>query len=81
MHRTIMGRKGQITVPAELRKKLKLQPGAHLHWSEENGRLVLVTTKRLLDGIRGFLKPGPGEPSAFDASFEERRRARNREDS
>jgi len=33
----------------------------------------------LLDEIRGCLKPAPGEPSAFEGSFEERERERGRE--
>jgi hypothetical protein len=36
-------------------------------------------TERRLDEIMGFLKPAPGEPSVFEASFEERERERRRE--
>jgi len=46
---------------------------------EENGRLVLIPFKRLRDEIQGSLKPRPGEPSAFEMLFEERRRERMRE--
>lgn len=73
--------KGRITIPAELRKKLRLRPGTIMSVREENGRLVLVPFKRLLDEIRGCLKPRPGDPSAFEMLFEERERERMREKS
>lgn len=79
MHRSVVSTQGRITIPAELRKKLRIKPGTLLHWSEDDGRLVLLSTKRLLNEIRGFLKPAPGEPSAFDMLFEERKRERIRE--
>jgi len=72
--------RGQITIPAELRRKLGAKPGMLISWSEERGRLVLTPVERLLDEIQGFLKPRPGEPSAFDMLFEERKRERIRED-
>lgn len=32
---------GQISVPAEVRRKLGLGPGSVLEWEEENGRIVV----------------------------------------
>lgn len=32
---------GQISVPAEVRKKLGVGPGSTLEWSEENGKVVV----------------------------------------
>lgn len=32
---------GQISVPAEVRRKLGLGPGSVLEWDEENGRIVV----------------------------------------
>jgi antitoxin PrlF len=32
---------GQISVPAEVRKKLGVGPGAVLEWDEENGQVVV----------------------------------------
>jgi AbrB family looped-hinge helix DNA binding protein len=74
-----MSAEGRITIPAELRKKLRLSPGDLLNVSEENGRLVLTPIERLLDEIQGFLKPRPGEESVFEAMLEERKRERMRE--
>ncbi|MES1171631.1 MAG: AbrB/MazE/SpoVT family DNA-binding domain-containing protein [Bacteroidota bacterium] len=32
---------GQISVPAEVRRRLGLAPGAVLEWSDEDGRIVV----------------------------------------
>ena len=79
-YRTVISSKGQVVIPAEVRERLGLRKGTAATWSEEQGRLVLTPlTERRLDEIMGFLKPGPGEPSVFEASFEERERERRRE--
>jgi len=79
-HRTIISSKGQVVVPAELREQLGLKKGTAATWTEENGRLVLTPiSAKLLDEIRGSLKPGPGESSAFEGCFEERVRERARD--
>lgn len=67
-------------IPAELREQFGLEKGTPATWTEEKGRLVLtpITLQRIRE-IRGFLKPGPGEPSAFEGLFEERERERGRE--
>jgi AbrB family looped-hinge helix DNA binding protein len=79
-YRTVISSKGQVVIPAELREQFGLKKGTPATWREENGRLVLtpITAKRLSE-IRGFLKPAPGEPSAFEALFEERERERRKE--
>jgi AbrB family looped-hinge helix DNA binding protein len=78
-YRTVISSKGQVVIPAELREQFGLEKGTPATWSEEGGRLVLtpLTVQRLRE-IRGFLKPGPGEPSAFEGLFEERERERRR---
>ncbi len=78
---TIISSKGQVVIPAELREQFGLNKGTRATWTEEKGRLVLTPiTEQRLDEIMGFLKPGPGEPSAFEMLFEERERERKRED-
>ena len=79
-YRTVISSKGQVVIPAELREQFGLEKGTRATWSEEKGRLVLtpITAQRIRE-IRGFLRPAPGEPSAFDALFEERERERQRE--
>jgi len=80
VYRTVVNSKGSVPIPTELRERLGLKNGTRVTWTEENGRLVLTPiTERRLDEIMGFLKPAPGEPSVFEASFEERERERRRE--
>jgi AbrB family looped-hinge helix DNA binding protein len=79
--RTVVSSRGQVVIPAELREEYGLDKGTRAVWTEDNGRLVLTPiTERRLNEIMGSLKPGPGEPSAFEGLFEERRRERERED-
>ena len=79
-YRTRISSKGQVVIPAELREELGLQKGTPATWTEEKGRLILtpITLQRIREA-RGFLKPGPGVPSAFEGMFEERERERRRE--
>ena len=73
--------RGQIKIPAELRKRLGIRAGTVVNCIEENGRVVLIPmTARGIKEITGFLKPKPGEPSAFEELFKERARERQRED-
>jgi AbrB family looped-hinge helix DNA binding protein len=79
-YHTVISSKGQVVIPAELREQFGLKKGTPATWTEEKGRLVLtpITLQRIRE-IRGFLKPKPGEPSAFEGLFEERERERRRE--
>ena len=79
-YRTVISSKGQVVVPAELRERLGLAKGTKATWKEEKGRLILTPiTERILDELQGFLKTRPGEPSAFEASLEDREEQRRRE--
>jgi AbrB family looped-hinge helix DNA binding protein len=74
MSRTVANARGQVTIPAELRKRLGIKPGTRVTWFEEKGRLILAPmTARRLKEIRGFLKPRHGKPSSkaaqYDAAF------------
>src|SRR5260370_38990076 len=81
MRRTGVNTRGQVTIPAQLRKQHQIRPGTRVTWFEEKGRLVLapMTAQRIKE-IRGFFKPKRGEPFAFEESFKERARERRRED-
>lgn len=77
---TIISSKGQVVVPAELRDQLGLKKGTRATWTEEKGRLILMPiNEQFLDEVQGFLKPGPGQPSVFEAHLEGRERERRRE--
>ncbi|MDP9160817.1 MAG: AbrB/MazE/SpoVT family DNA-binding domain-containing protein [Acidobacteriota bacterium] len=80
-YRTTISSKGQVVIPAELREQFGLKKGTAASWSEERGKLVLTPlTEMQLDGLMGFLKPVDGV-SLFEASFEERTRERQGEES
>ncbi len=79
-YRTVIGTKGRVVIPAELRKRLGIEKGTRVTWIEENGRLVLTPMTMLrIKQIIGSLKPKPGEPSMFEELFAERERERKRE--
>jgi AbrB family looped-hinge helix DNA binding protein len=81
MYRAVISSKGQVVIPATWREELGLEKGTTATWTKEDGRLVLTPmTLRRIREIRGCLKPGSGEPSAFEMLFEERERERRRED-
>jgi AbrB family looped-hinge helix DNA binding protein len=42
MRRAVISSKGRVTIPAELRNKLELNPGTRVDWSKQDGRLVLT---------------------------------------
>jgi bifunctional DNA-binding transcriptional regulator/antitoxin component of YhaV-PrlF toxin-antitoxin module len=80
VYRTVMRSKGNVVIPPELREELGLKKGTLVVWREGHGRLVLTPiTERRLNEIMGFLKPAPGEPSVFEASFEDGERESRRE--
>jgi AbrB family looped-hinge helix DNA binding protein len=58
MRRTVVNARGQVTIPAELRKQLEIEPGTRVTWFEEKGRLLLAPmTARRINEIKGFPKP------------------------
>ncbi|MGA2858510.1 MAG: AbrB/MazE/SpoVT family DNA-binding domain-containing protein [Candidatus Sulfotelmatobacter sp.] len=78
-YQVVISSKGQVVIPAELRGRLGLKKGVRAMWREQDGQLILTPIERILDEIQGFLKPRPGEPSAFEESLAERERQRQRE--
>lgn len=57
--------KGQVVVPARLRRKFGIKPGTRLNFSEEKGRIVVQpVTKEFIDSFCGIFKLKPDEKSA-----------------
>ena len=51
--------KGQTTVPAEIRRKMKLKAGDKLYWVFENGQSIVRAKNKTLEDISGMLyRPG-----------------------
>ena len=66
--------KGQLVIPAKLRRKYAIRKGTQVAFVEEKNRLVLQPlTPEFIRSLRGSLK---GEPSASKVLREERRRER-----
>ncbi|MBI2891460.1 MAG: AbrB/MazE/SpoVT family DNA-binding domain-containing protein [Nitrospirae bacterium] len=78
METSVMTVKGQIVVPAKLRKKLGLKKGAKVAIIEdEHGFLVRPLNRTYFDQYAGIL---PGRGKATKALLEERRGDRDDED-
>lgn len=57
---------GQISVPAEVRRKLGIGPGAVLDWSEEHGQIVLRRAGRITSAeIHLAVFPNEPPPRSF----------------
>ncbi|MBM4030486.1 MAG: AbrB/MazE/SpoVT family DNA-binding domain-containing protein [Planctomycetes bacterium] len=65
--------KGQVVIPAVLRRKFGIKPGTRVNFREEEGRIVLrPVTRDAIRKVRGMLK-GSG---VLQGLMEERRRER-----
>ena len=73
----VISSKGQIVIPANLRKRYRLREGTTVVFQEERGRLVLEPNNfGAIYALQGSLREFP-----IEASLEEGRRAeRKRED-
>jgi antitoxin PrlF len=67
---------GQISVPAEIRKRLGVGPGAILEWDEENGQVVVRRAGRYSseDVHRALFANRPVEPKTLEEMKEGVRR-------
>ncbi len=65
--------KGQIVIPAKLRRKYDIRKGTPVNFLEEGGRIVLQpVTPELIRSFMGILKTRPGEKSATQELLEDR---------
>jgi AbrB family looped-hinge helix DNA binding protein len=66
--------KGQVVIPAALRRRLGIKRGTLVSFLEENGHIVIQpVTREFIRGLRGSLK---GAPSPLEYLIEERKRER-----
>jgi antitoxin PrlF len=62
---------GQISVPAEVRRKLGLAPGSVIEWDEEAGNIVVRrAASTTFEDIHNFLFP-PGTPRPAPLTVEQ----------
>lgn len=76
-----MTSKGQVVIPARLRRKYGLKEGTRLNFAEEEGRFVVQpVTKEFIDSFCGIFKSKPGEKTAVQELLDDRAAERARED-
>jgi antitoxin PrlF len=62
-----MSVKGQLTVPAEIRKAVKAVPGTQFLWVLMHDGTIRVIAKTVtLEDLAGMLKPAPGIKVSLD---------------
>jgi len=72
---SIVTTKGQMVIPARLRRRYGIKKGTRVTFVEDAGRIIVQpVTREFIRGLRGSL---PDEPSALAALLEERKRERN----
>lgn len=49
--------KGQVTIPAPMRKKYGIKPGRKVIFEDINGQLIIKTHDQLVNELAGSLKP------------------------
>jgi AbrB family looped-hinge helix DNA binding protein len=66
--------KGQLVIPAAVRRRLGIRKGTRVSILEDKGRLILQpVTREFVHSLRGSLK---GKPSLLDLLLDERKRER-----
>ena len=71
---SVVTTKGQLVIPARLRRRFGIKKGTRVTFVEDAGRIIVQpVTREFIRGLRGSLK---GEPSALAALLEERTRER-----
>ena len=69
---SVVTSKGQLVIPARLRRRLGIKKGTRVAFTQDDGQLIVQpVTREFIRGLRGSLR---GEPSATDVLREERRR-------
>lgn len=82
MHTAYITSKGQLVVPAKMRRKYNIKPGTRINFIEEpDGKIVMQPiTPEAIRSLRGILKPKTGEKSATGQLLGDRTEDRRREE-
>lgn len=73
--------KGQLVVPARLRRRFGIKPGTRINFIEEGERIIFQpVTREYIDSFCGIFKQKPGEKSVVQELIEERRAEKEKED-
>lgn len=81
MHSAHVTSKGQLVVPAEIRRRYGIKAGTRINFVEENGRIIFQpVTREYIRSFRGIFKLKSGEKAATQEFREDRDRERKREE-
>lgn len=58
-------KQNQISVPAEIRRRFDIGPGAELIWEERDGMLVVRKKKYTIEDVQAALGPPPKGPKTL----------------
>jgi AbrB family looped-hinge helix DNA binding protein len=71
---SVVTTKGQLVIPARLRRRFGIKKGTTISFLEEGGRIAMQpVTRQFIRGLRGSFK---GAPSALDLLLKERKQDR-----
>ncbi len=71
---SVVTTKGQLVIPARLRRRFGIKKGTMVTFTEDDGRIIIQpVTREFIRGLRGSLK---GKRSALAALREERKHDR-----
>ena len=72
--------KGQLVVPADIRRRFGIKPGTRVNFVEEGDRIIFQpVTREYINSFCGIFKLKPGEKSVLEEHYEERRAERDKE--
>jgi AbrB family looped-hinge helix DNA binding protein len=72
--------KGQLVVPADIRRRFGIKPGTRVKFVEEGDRIIFQpVTREYINSFCGIFKLKPGEKSVLEEHYEERRAERDKE--
>ncbi len=71
---SVVTTKGQLVIPARLRRRFGIRQGTLVSFLEDDGRIIIQPiTREFIQSLRGSLK---GEPGGLDYLLKERKRER-----
>ncbi|HVM62450.1 MAG TPA: AbrB/MazE/SpoVT family DNA-binding domain-containing protein [Verrucomicrobiae bacterium] len=81
MHIAYVTSKGQLAIPAKLRRKYNIKKGTRVNFIETDGKIVMQpVTREYIREFRGMYKLKPGEKPATQELLEDRAEDRRREE-
>ena len=81
MHTAYVTSKGQLVVPARIRRRYGIKPGTRINFVEEGDRIIFQpVTRDYIDSFCGIFKQKPGEKSVVQELIEQRRAEKEKED-